>query len=296
MSNTDTENESWQSDTARHGDVVTASGSLRKAFDCIAPGYEAWASVQGEIGDRLLARLDGLKLKPAAVVDAGCGPGRFAHRLAECYPQARVLALDFSTAMLDQARPRWWQRRRFELLQAEIGQLPLAESSVDLMFSSLVLPWCTDLPGLLNGFRRVLKPGGLVLLSTFGPDTLRAQRDASEASAFGSFVDVQRLGDAMMRAGFVEPVLDTDWITSLHRDAGALWRQLTGAGVVLTDQPPPAGWDESCRAGLDDQGRVRAEWEAVYGSAWAPQEGAPIRTTHGEEASVSVASIGRRRR
>lgn len=265
-------------------------------FDRVAAGYLEHARILHEIGERLLSRLVDLKLAPAIALDAGCGPGRFALKLAESYPRSRVLALDFSPAMLDQARPRWWQRRRFDLLQADIGQLPLAESSVDLLFSNLVLPWCADLSGLLNGFRRVLRPGGLLLLSGFGPDTLRAQRDGSKAAAFGSFIDVQRLGDAMMRAGFVEPVLDTDWITSLHRDGHALWRQVTGAGLVLTDQPPPAGWDECCRAGLDDQGRVRAEWEAVYGSAWAPAEGAPIRSVHGEEASVSVASIGRRQR
>ncbi len=270
-------------------------------FDQLAADYASHAAVQHEIGQRLLGRLDGLNFEPATVLDAGCGPGHFALDLADRFPQSQVLALDGSRRMLDQVSARrrgwrFWQRPRIKSIQGDIRRLPLAESSVDLLFSSLVLPWCEDLAVLLNRFRRVLRPGGLLLLSAFGPDTLRALRGQVGDAGFGNVIDVQRLGDALVRAGFVEPVLDTDWITSMHSDADSLWRQLCGSGIVPTDPSAPGQWQQASEQSRDPGGQVRAEWETVYASAWGPEEGAPIRTIHGEEASVSVASIGRRKR
>jgi len=296
--------------------------ACRRFQDRAARVYGQHARVPGEVGDRLLERLDGLKFAPAVIADLGCGPGLQARRLAARFRAARVVAVDVSRPMLDVAgRQRGRLRRRFERIQGDLGALPLAAASVDLAFANLALDGCADPSAALNGLRRILRPGGLLLVSLFGRDTLRELHEAG--AAFGDrrrvarFGDVQTLGNALIAAGFGEPVLDTDWITTGYESAGALFAELRGTGLThaASDRPrglmtprrlrrlaealegmPPAG----DRRGLDDDASAAAgvtvTWEIVYASAWAPDEGAPIRTPAGEQASVSVGSITRRRR
>jgi malonyl-CoA O-methyltransferase len=284
--------------------------AIRRAFSRAADNYGENARLQAEVGDRLLERLDGLRLEPRTIVDLGCGPGVQARMLARRFGSARVLAVDSARAMLRQAATRrgWW-RKRFEPVAADAHALPLAASSVDLLYSNLMLQWCDDLPAVLNAFRRVLKPGGLMLVSTFGPDTLNELRQAwqriGQAPRISAFADVQTIGDAMLRAGFAEPVLDTDWITTTYRRPRDLLDELKAIGATFADSSRPRGLTTpgTLKRLMDayeihrlDSGLYPATWEVVYASAWGPEEGAPIRTFHGEEASVSVGSIGRRRR
>lgn len=283
---------------------------MKRAFGNAADHYTQHARVQAEVAGRLLERLDGLKFAPKTIVDLGCGPGVQAKALSQRFGDARVVALDWTMPMLRRAgAERGWLRKRFERVAADASALPLAESSIDLLYSNLMLPWCDDLPALLNGFRRILKPGGLVLCSTFGPDTLtelrQAWRSVDEQPHVSPFADVQTIGDAMMRAGFGEPVLDTDWITTTYTKPRALLDELkaVGATYVGSDRRRGLTGPRKIRALLDayettrmDSGLYPATWEVVYASAWGPDEGAPIRNIHGEEASVSVSSIGRRQR
>lgn len=284
--------------------------AIKRAFGRAAAHYTQHARLQAEVAQRLLERLDGLKFEPKTIVDLGCGPGVQAKALSQRFGGARVVAMDSSLPMLDRAgAERGWLRKRFERVAADANALPLAESSVDLLYSNLMLQWCDDLPAILNGFRRILKPGGLVLFSTFGPDTLgelrEAWRQVDDHRHISPFADVQTLGDAMMRAGFGEPVLDTDWITTTYTKPRALLDELKAIGATYAGSDrqrgltPPGriksllGAYESSRM---DSGLYPATWEVVYASAWGPEEGAPIRNIHGEEASVSVSSIGRRKR
>ena len=286
------------------------SEAVKRAFGRAADGYSQHARLQAEVADRLLERLDGLKFEPKTIVDLGCGPGVQAKALSQRFGDARVVAMDWSQPMLKRAgAERGWLRRRFDRVVADANALPLAESSVDLLYSNLMLQWCDDLPAMLNGFRRILKPGGLVLVSTFGPDTLTELREAwrkvDEKPHVSPFADVQTIGDSMMRAGFGEPVLDTDWITTTYRQPRALLDELKAIGATYAGSDRRRGLTgpRTLKALLDayastrmESGLYPATWEVVYASAWGPEEGAPIRNIHGEEASVSVASIGRRQR
>lgn len=290
--------------------MVLEQAAVVRAFSRAAGQYGRRARVQAEIADRLLERLDGLKFSPQRIVDLGCGPGREARILKQRFPKARVLAMDLALPMLTAAgAEQGWLRRRFERVAGDANALPLADSSVDFVYSSLMLQWCPDLPRVLTGLRRVLRPGGLLLVSTFGPDTLKELRAAwarvDDRVHTHSFTDVQQLGDALVRAGFDEPVLDTDWVTSSYPRALDLMRELKSIGATNAEADRRRGLTGKRRmramlAAYEDfrtgDGRYPATWEAVYASAWAPAEGAPIRSGHGEEASVSVASIGRRRR
>jgi len=284
--------------------------AIARAFGRAADRYSERAVVQPEVADRLLERLEGLRFEPRTVVDLGSGPGMQSVELARRFPAAQVLALDLALPMLHQAGSRrGWFRKRFERVAADANALPLADASVDLLYSSLMLQWCADLPAILNGIRRVMKPGGLVLLSTFGPDTLtelrQAWRNVDARPHVSPFIDVQAMGDLMMRAGFAEPVLDTDWITSRYARPRDLMAELKAIGASFAGADRARGLTtpgklkavlEAYETFRGEDGLYPATWEVVYASAWAPNEGAPIRGLHGEEATVSVSSIGRRRR
>src|SRR6056297_2209031 len=214
--------------------------AIRRAFSRAAARYSEHAHLQAEVAQRLLERLDGLNFEPKTVVDLGCGPGLQAKGLSQRFGDARVVAMDWALPMLWRAGvERGWLRRRFERVAADGNALPLADASIDLLYSNLMLPWCDELPAMLNGFRRVLKPGGLVLFSTFGPDTLTELREAwsqvDDQPHVSRFADVQTIGDAMMRAGFGEPVLDTDWITTTYTSPRALLDELMATGTIDAD-------------------------------------------------------------
>ena len=284
---------------------------IRRRFARAADHYADRARLQAEVAGRLLERLDGLRFEPTTVVDLGCGPGLQARALTERFGKARVVAMDLALPMLRQARRQaGWRGRRFARVAGDAHALPLAESSVDLIYSNLMLQWCDDLPAVLNGLRRALRPGGLLLISTFGPDTLSELREAwaavDDAEHVSRFTDVQTVGDCLVRAGFQEPVLDTDWITTTYTRPRGLLDELRAIGATDAMRRPGAGLTapgrlrgmlEAYEAHRRPDGLVPATWEVVYASAWAPEPGTPIRSIHGgEEASVPVTAIGRRRR
>src|SRR5690606_23389655 len=148
----------------------------RRAFARAAAQYDASAVLQREVQQRLLERLELLAIQPRVILDAGCGTGQGVHLLARHYRKARLLALDWAEPMAVAARRRQTWRRRWATICADAQALPLADASVDLIHSNLMLQWCEDLPRVFAQFRRVLKPHSALLFSTFGPDTLHELR------------------------------------------------------------------------------------------------------------------------
>jgi len=284
--------------------------AVRRQFGRAAASYDANAVVQYEVGKRLRGRLDGLRFEPSRVLDLGCGTGTQSRALHQRYPDAQIVALDSAPAMLARAqkqRGRW--RRRFECIQADAEALPLAEAGFDLVFSNLMLQWCDQPQRVLAAARRVLRPGGLLLVSTFGLDTLRELRRAwakvDDRVRVSHFTDVQGFGSALTQAGFAEPVLDTDWFTTTYARPGDLIRELKAIGATnaMTQRArgltPPRALQAMLRhyeLFRQADGRYPATWEVVYASAWAPDDGQPIRTERGELASVPISRIGRRQR
>lgn len=257
-------------------------------FGRAATTYEQHARLQGEVRAELLERLEQLQPEaPTRIVDLGCGTGLGSRALKQRYKQAEVLALDLAAPMLRQARRQrsWW--RPFRLLQADVRQLPLVDASVDLMISSLCLQWCDDLPAVFTEWSRVLKPGGLLLFASFGLDTLHELRTAFAAvdarPHLLSFPHIQQIGDAMQRAGLVNPVLDRD----LHqRPVGELRELLAelkglGANNALSERGRGLmGKDRwrALQASYESQrrdGRLPVSWEVIYGQAHG---GAPSRS------------------
>ncbi len=292
-------------------DPLFDARQVRRAFSRAADGYEQAAALQREIEARLLDSLTFHTSTPSVVLDAGCGPGRASAALQRHWPKAGVLALDLALPMLRQARRNAGWRpfaRRPQPLCADVRALPLAGASVDVVFSNLCLQWVDDLPAVLAELRRVLRPGGLLLFSTFGPDTLQELRDAfAQADAaphVSPFAAIAQVGDALMHAGFRDPVLDRDDIVAHYRDLPALMRELRALGATnalaarrhtLTGKARFAAAARAYDALRGDAG-LPATWEVITALAWAPQEGQPIRAGGMDVARISASRIPVRRR
>jgi malonyl-CoA O-methyltransferase len=153
-------------------------------------------------------------------------------------------------------------------------------------------------------FHRVLRPGGLVHFTTFGPDTLHELRRAFAAvddrSHVNHFADMHELGDGLVRAGFAEPVLDVDRHVLTYTDALALMRDLKAIGAHNVTSDRPRGLTgrrqlEAMQAAYERErrdGRLPATYEVVYGHAWRGIGGRRRRA--GEPVAIPLAAIGRR--
>ena len=128
---------------------------MRASFDAASPSYDGAAALQTRVREELLERLTLFKLAPAVVLDLGCGTGHAARAHLRAPIGALVIALDSAPGMLREARRKSGLFRRFERLQADAARLPLATASVDLVFSNLMLQWCSDLLPPLAEVRRV---------------------------------------------------------------------------------------------------------------------------------------------
>ncbi len=281
---------------------------VRHAFGRAAATYEAHAVLQAEVGARLLERLDGIDLEPDRVLDAGSGPGRGAAALCTRFPRASVIALDLALPMLHAAAANAGDPPAFARVGADVQALPFADATLDLIHSNLCLQWCDD-PGLaIAEFARVLKPGGLLLFSTFGPATLHELRSAFAAADaaphVGRFVDMHDIGDALLTTGFRDPVLERDDFTLTYADALTLMRELRAIGATNADakrQRTLTGKAHLERVvaayeAFRIDGVLPATYEVVYAQAFAPAPGQPRRTPGGEIASFPIEQLRGRRR
>lgn len=268
---------------------------LPRQFARAAATYDAAAVLQRQIGDNLLERLDVVRLAPEVVLDAGCGTGYCTRALARRYRRALVIGLDIADAMVRRARRAsgWFGPRRY--VCGDVEALPFAPQSVDLVVSNLTLQWCEP-EAVFAEFVRVLRPGGLLMFTSFGPDTLRELRAAWRAADNGvhvhPFLDMHDVGDALVRAGFADPVMDVENFTLTFPDVHGLLRDLKHIGAHNAARGRAAGLTGKNRfarfvaayQAMAQDGRIPATFEAVYGHAWAP------RTLAGHRRVIRIAS------
>jgi malonyl-CoA O-methyltransferase len=260
------------------GDRPEAARALRRAGGA---AHSAASPLQAGVRDELLERLQFFHLEPRAILDLGCGPGAGAQQLRRHFPRARVLAMDpvYLVAREARRRQRFW--RRFECVCADPRALPLAAHSVDLVFSNLLLPWCEDPAVVFAQVQRALRPGGLMLYSTFGADTLQelrtAWRGAESAAQLSAFADMTRLAAGMSHAGLSEPVMDRELRVTHYPDVRALVTELRAmdAGRPAGDRHRSLTGRGRWQAMLDAYEASRtgsglpASWEIIYGAGFA---------------------------
>lgn len=260
----------------------------RKAFGKAAQHYEQAAALQHEVEQRLLERLDLVKLQPSQILDLGCGTGRGSDALLGRYTKARLVSLDIAPQMLEQTRKRGRWLRRPACVCADAERLPFPEKHFDLVFSNLMLQWCTDLDAAFREIRRVLKPGGLLMFTSFGPDTLKELRNSWAVvdgyTHVNAFMDMHDVGDALLRNGFAEPVMDVERLTVTYKDVRGLMRELKQIGAHNVTQGRARGLTGKKRmqafiAAYEQfrrDGVLPASYEVVNGHAWTPETSVPV--------------------
>jgi malonyl-CoA O-methyltransferase len=276
---------------------------VRRAFERAARTYDSAAVLHHEVGQRMAERLSLVKLQPAAILDAGCGTGDAMAELRTRFPPASIIGLDIAWPMLAAAQRRSsvsaetsqrsmlrrWLGTRSDaqgstgFVCADLRRLPLASSLFDLAWSNLTLQWINEPPRAFAELHRVLRVGGLLMFTTFGPDTLLELRTAfagiDRATHVHRFIDMHDLGDMLVHAGFAEPVMDMERITLTYAEPSALMRDLKAIGARNATVGRPRGLTGRARwqrmlAALEKfrrEKRLPATFEVVYGHAWKPE-------------------------
>lgn len=267
---------------------------VRRAFSRAAAHYDDAAVLQHEVCRRLGEKLEGMRLEPARILDAGAGTGYGGRLLLERFPKARLVELDIAEGMLHTARgaqPGWkrWLpvSRRDAYLCADLENLPLAAGSMDMVWSNLAIQWCNDPDRLFSGLNRVLSKDGLLIFTTFGPDTLKELRQAfGELDGFthvSRFTDMHDIGDALVRNGFAAPVMEMELFTLTYDDLRGVMTDLKAIGAHNATEGRRRGltgkaeWRrlEQAYERFRKEGKLPATYEVIYGHAWkgeAPQK------------------------
>jgi malonyl-CoA O-methyltransferase len=256
---------------------------VRRSFSKAASTYEASAELQKQVFAEMLERLEFIRLEPRRILDVGCGTGVAMRELERRYRKAQVLGIDFAEGMLSEARSsaRFW--RRPMLAAGDLESLPVRSDTMDLMFSSLTLQWCSDLGGAFTEAARVLRSGGLFFFSTLGPDTLKELRhcwaQVDGLPHVNQFVDMHHVGDALVSSGFADVVMDVERVV-LHydsvRDLVDSLREVGAVNHIAGRRDGLMGksrWQAMVRAYeelRDERGRFPLSYEVVYGHALRP--------------------------
>jgi malonyl-CoA O-methyltransferase len=259
--------------------------AARRRFERAAPTYAEASRLEAEIGVRMLERLDYLKIAPRRILDAGSGPSREARELRSRYPRSELVAVDFSVGMLSAERAgllgRLLKRKSRHLLCGDVTRLPLALGTIDLVWSNMTLHWVRDPLAAFKEFSRVLAPGGLLMFSALGPDTLKELRVAAGATRVHEFIDMHDLGDMLVAAGFSAPVMDMEVLTFTYRDTDALLADLRAGGQTNARADRPRGLSgKGFLKKLRATAGKRGTFEVVYGHAW---KGVPRKLADGRD-------------
>jgi malonyl-CoA O-methyltransferase len=268
--------------------------ALARSFNRAAAGYDAAAQLQQRVRAELLERLRFFSLAPQTILDLGAGTCQGSLALHRRYPRARVIALDIAPGMLNASPRPGWPRRRFERVCADAYALPLASGSIDLVFSSLMLQWCDRPDKVFGELARVLKPGGVFVFASFGPDTLHELRLAWESVDHGAhvsqFPDMPQLGAALMHSGLLEPVMDVERHRLAYPSVHALMRELQRIGARNAASDRSRGLTSRARlqhmiAAYESRrtaAGVPATFEVIFGAAF----GAAAQTSGAAQGSL----------
>lgn len=273
-------------ESSASSDLQLDHALVRRRFAASAATAREADFLAREVESRMAERLDYIRLHPTRLLDLGCGHGADLPMLAQRYPDATRIGLDFALPLLAMAREERGLLQRLlgksrspQLVCADVYALPLAHDSVQLVWSNLLLNWLSEPMPALREMHRVLEVDGLLMFSTLGPDTLKELR-AALPSRTGErvhrFIDMHDLGDCLVNAGFADPVMDMQTLTLTYANVDAMLRdlKLSGCTNAATCRPTglsgKRGW-RTAREALQQMhidGRLPATIELVFGHAW----------------------------
>jgi malonyl-CoA O-methyltransferase len=258
---------------------------VRASFDRAAATYDAAAVLQKLVREEMFSRLDLIKASPEKILDAGCGTGLGSIALQKRFRFSQVFSLDLALGMLNKTHEQQPLLKKLfsnkRLICADIENLPVSDGCIDLAWSNLALQWCNDLDKSFTEIWRTLKPNSLFMFSTFGPDTLKELRAASQNdnTHVSRFIDMHDIGDALTRAGFNAPVLDVERYTLTYDDVKSVMLDLKAIGAHNATQGrgrglAGKGFLKKLIAQYEQfrvDGKLPATFEVVYAHAWKPE-------------------------
>lgn len=258
---------------------------VRASFNRAANTYDAAAVLQKLVREEMFSRLDLIKVKPCTILDAGCGTGHGSFELQKRFKSAQVFSLDLAFGMLQKthAQQSFLNKllRPTRLICADIENLPIADNSMDVVWSNLAIQWCNDLDKSFTEISRLLKPNSLFMFSTFGPDTLKELRAATSngETHVSRFIDMHDIGDALTRNGFNAPVLDVEHYTLTYDDVRSVMIDLKSIGANNATQGrgrglAGKGFLKTLAAQYEQfrvDGKLPATFEVIYGHAWTSE-------------------------
>ncbi len=275
---------------------------VRRRFDRAAAQFDGVDFVHAVARDSLLARLDPIPIDARIIVDLGCATGSACRPLTKRFRRARIIAIDLSLRMLEQANKKRPRFAKTSAIQADATTVPLADHSVDLIYSNMLLPWIDQPASLFREVARILRKDGLFLFATLGPDSLLELRNAWQgldpSPHVNRFLDMHDIGDVAVRAGLRDPVLDVDRLTVTYQSAAALLRDLTAMGgrnslryrrQSLIGKNRFRAMTDALNATKSD-GIISLDLELVYGHCWGSGS-----FDGSGEIRIDAAQIGRRR-
>jgi malonyl-CoA O-methyltransferase len=263
---------------------------LRRACDRVASGYDTADFLCAEVRARLFERLELVTLQPTSILDLGSGTGAATDHLQRLYPDTLVVALDRSEAMLATTA-----RRGEAGLCAAGERLPLADASVDIVVSNLMLPACDHPAAVFAEVRRVLKAPGLFLFSTLGPDSMKEMRRAwarvDKYPHVHDHDDMHIIGDMLVHAGFREPVMDVEMLTIQYGDIATQVRDLRSMAASnfarrrVRGLTTPRRWQQvslELEKDRNENGKLPVTVELITGQAWTGAPDIGVRLENGE--------------
>ena len=266
--------------------IIIDRNSLRRFRGRAAAAAVRHQEIIDELGARLLAHLDGVRIRPEYILEVDARLGVNAAWLRSRFRKATVIELESSLDLLRARRFSSWLRWFTSLprIAADAKALPIAGQSVDLIVASLCELFSPDPARILAEFFRVLKPNGLLVMSAFGPDTLKELRHAwahadGVVDVVHPFLDLHDIGDTLVRVGFGDVVMDADKLFLSYPNVNDLLKELRGAGVAnarcdrrqgLTGRGVLARLREYYRDRPEHK-KLQATIEIAYAHAWKPQ-------------------------
>lgn len=260
------------------GPPALAKSAVAASFSRAAARYDSAAHLQRKVGEQLLSYLDGWRGTPERILDLGCGTGYFRRALRARFPGAEYIGLDLAPGMVGYARGRdACHNDDGAWLVGDAEALPLASGSIDLVFSSLALQWCSRPGHLFAELARVLAEGGQCVFTSLGPDTLRELR-AAWASVDGyphvnAFIPPVALQDSAHAVPGAQLSLQRRVFTTEYARVRELLDELKALGAHNLNRNRPGGLAgrqalqgmleayEACRRG----GRLPATWDVIFG-------------------------------
>lgn len=258
--------------------------TIADSFSKAAANYEASAFLQKEVASRLLERLELMNVSPKNILDAGCGTGYCTRILDKKFSKAKTIGVDIAVGMVDFAKQQKGFFNKIDYQVADIEQLPFEDNSFDLVFSNLTLQWSMQPKQVFIELNRVLKPGGLLIFSSMGPDTLTELKQSwyqvDQNIHVNDFLDMHITGDQVHGAQFDNTVMDRDVITMTYKTMLGLMKDLKAVGAHNMDTERHKGLlgrakFEKLKNAYEsfrwEDGQLPATYEVVYGHAWKKQ-------------------------